>query len=443
MEIIQYGNSPTVFLATSGAPKVTGRNIPSNGGLYDTGGKNRLASFDYDYAEALDENNIVVSNSVECGYCVFSFSGKEIIPYSYDDILMCGGCIITLDAVGSIKTPHVTDTENSDSEDVNTDDETGYDGDLYDEGYFEVVTFEADVFDTSGNLLRTGNLTSSQDVSGEEEDYEYDYSGLIETDGKYLIVSDSTGRKFGVDDSYFNVIIQPAWDEIQAADTNSFIVSKNGKYGVIDIKGKIIIPAEYNIIHANIDEQQHTTYSATSAKGAFLFDSVGKKIFHSKEYGSVTFENGFIKVTGKDKKTHLLDKKGKDFIPPANHINWNPKSRLFECSDDKYTIYDPYDSFFFHSPDACYTLEGKKVSLPGVQILYPVSADRYVGVTEQSRKKMRVLYDGSGNTIAVFNSLYGNYGDKLLSASLGGKEGYVDLNGKWVWQTSQYNTLMD
>jgi hypothetical protein len=63
-----------------------------------------------------------------------------------------------------------------------------------------------------------------------------------------------SGGKHGYIDNFGNEIIPVVYDDAETVPyRNNFIVSKNGKWGVIDEENKIIIPFEYDFLRTNYE----------------------------------------------------------------------------------------------------------------------------------------------------------------------------------------------
>lgn len=116
------------------------------------------------------------------------------------------------------------------------------------------------------------------------------------------------------------------FDKIQVLDSKEMMVEDNGKSGIIDFIGTIILPLEYDSIN------YLTTYSKegiplvlTKNNKAALY--INRKFYTAFEYDSMVSFFSLIK-TEKDKKLGLLDDTGNIVLPiDYDAIEYNKKTR--------------------------------------------------------------------------------------------------------------------
>lgn len=85
--------------------------------------------------------------------------------------------------------------------------------------------------------------------------------------------------KFGLINNKGEVLIKPEFDEIQDVADERAIVKLDAKYGLVDIKNKIVIPLNYR----HIRRMKDGTYNVIDQEGMYgLFDKNGREIFPCK-----------------------------------------------------------------------------------------------------------------------------------------------------------------
>lgn len=89
------------------------------------------------------------------------------------------------------------------------------------------------------------------------------------------------------------------------------VENKDGKLGVIDKMGKVIIPFEYN--YSVFQYSDGILCCCNNAEDLWCyFDRDGKKLFETHEGGPSQFSNGFAcKYISKEDQYHFIDKEGK------------------------------------------------------------------------------------------------------------------------------------
>ena len=102
-----------------------------------------------------------------------------------------------------------------------------------------------------------------------------DLYGLIDLNGNFVLnaVYDQLIRKedfilleknklFGIANHEGTLVRTPQFDSITTTDSINFIVSRNGKYGVVDIEGRDRVPVAFDVI-----KQSGDTFLAMERQG--------------------------------------------------------------------------------------------------------------------------------------------------------------------------------
>ncbi len=160
------------------------------------------------------------------------------------------------------------------------------------------------VFMVSGNEIENRKRMHSEDRTGSQVFVEYLNQinksqlkeGLISIDGK--------------------IIIDPIYDEISGYFNNGFMrVRNNGKAGIVNEKGEIVIPIEYD----NVLDYKNGMFIAEKANKSGIIDTDNNIIIRF-EYGRIRhFENDLALIT--DKGTGYVNKEDEIVIEPQNSFN--------------------------------------------------------------------------------------------------------------------------
>ncbi len=316
-------------------------------------------------------------------------------------------------------------------------------------GTFQKLPRDVDIYDGDGKLLRSESIHYKGVRSG------------------YMEVVDKTGKKWGLLDSSFHTVVEPEWNSVWTIGDGWFaVVSTDHLWGVINSKGKSILPVKYAEIDAQAGGKDtgEAYYTALSARRtySYLYDGKGKQLLKSDRYFFLSHRNGLL--VRRDRKAphssgdaaQIVDMESGKVLACANRIVWD---------DDFYRCRDGNSKEFVCNGD------GTRIPLPGADSITPISADRFIlsnelpaGATETG------LYDAAGNALvpmgkhdiytlsvghmlvyrdgdllglmdydgkivlpAGYQVLESNPGKSLLSAQDGSVHGLIDLEGNWVW----------
>lgn len=237
-------------------------------------------------------------------------------------------------------------------------------------------------------------------------------------------------------------VIKNEYESIDFDDVNSILsLAKNGKYGVYDLYGNMILPIQYDditfagkLITAHKDGEQlifdvngniqknalYTSVSATSSNQYYItIDLNGnygvmnsdKVPLVKNEYENITYAFDKYFIVTKDEKVGLVDDSGKVILDIKYNMiqNINGTKILETITSDSTQLYNK---------DLSKILE---VSKPRILI-----KDNYIEVV--SDDDINYL-DFDGNKVEAISVLKDN---KIFAKKQNGKWGYVDYNGNVV-----------
>lgn len=183
------------------------------------------------------------------------------------------------------------------------------------------------------------------------------------------VIEDTKGIKFGLIDSFGNMVLPLLYDEIFPC-YGKLLVQKNSKWGIIDYKQKEIVPLKYdqckvdiydptiaqdkpkNIFFQTLKKEGKNTkeytydarYLVQKNKTILLssYDEIGSAGIWSPENAHKTYDNRYIYVT-KNGKRGLLNASYEEVIPPLyEFFDYHKLSQgLFRVSKDgKFGFWD-------------------------------------------------------------------------------------------------------
>ena len=174
-------------------------------------------------------------------------------------------------------------------------------------GYYEVTTglVEMDVmsgkkgiYDTAGKLILP-------------LEYSYLSSGDFEEGSK--LAHFTKNGKYGFMDRKCKIIVPAVYDMVSGFEDGLATVQKNGKTGFIDEKGTLVIPMIYGDAYSFSEG-----LAAVEKNGKWgWIDKKGKEVIPFKYDKATYFDNGVANVEMND-KLGLIDKSGRELIPCEN-----------------------------------------------------------------------------------------------------------------------------
>lgn len=131
------------------------------------------------------------------------------------------------------------------------------------------------------------------------------------------------------------------FEEIQVLDDKEMIVKDNGKSGVVDYAGTVILPLEYDAINytENYTKEDGFVLILTKNNKSALYQNL--KFYTEFIYDSMTNFHSSIKIE-KDKKYGLMNAKGKIILPiEYDSIEYNRKIKKIEAT--KNSVIENFD----------------------------------------------------------------------------------------------------
>ena len=299
------------------------------------------------------------------------------------------------------------------------------------------------------------------------------------SDNKSLVLTVKDGTKL------VNEKLQPTgdarWADLWSIGEDRYVATglNGGGPSIIDGTGKVLIPPIDGNLSQYAKDKSGEYYAVTYGNGGVgVLDGKGKPIYQSKEYESISYEDGII-VVRKGNIGRAFDLKGKNLLPGEDHVSyWMAQDGLFMAED---TDHPSAGSTF-------YTADGKKLPVTGVANLHRVAEDRYIAFlipTEKDNFTSRYgLCDGQGRWLLQpeyeqmeeiadglliagrrdkdgllhcgligtdgqevlpmkYDSLMNLYDGDLIKARRSTRYGLIDHGGNWVWSASDYSSLVD
>jgi len=229
-------------------------------------------------------------------------------------------------------------------------------------------------------------------------------SALVTSDGnqeyeKEVLKFEKDGR-YGLIDFSGNVVVEPEYESILSLKVNpgKLLVKKDGDFGVVDSKGNLVIPTEYNNISGDNYSTEEDGYTKT---GYIVKKKTDEGIFA-----------GYISAKGK-----MLLKPEYEMVQRISNYEDKDNIYLIEMKDGKKGVYknkkqiieNNYQTITYSSSsniiiakttknNEFYKLDGRKI-LNKKYENYTL-AGKYILVEEKDSKQ---LYDTNGNYISNFS----------------------------------------
>jgi hypothetical protein len=128
-----------------------------------------------------------------------------------------------------------------------------------------------------------------------------------------LLIPYREGNRWGYTDANKKVVVPPQYDAIDPFIENLAVVEKNGVFGVIDKRGREIIPPKFK----SVSRSACGVFTIQTQEGFVLVNNNGKRVTNKVYPGafSYTCSEGRIPVM-ENGKIGFIDKTGKQVIPP-------------------------------------------------------------------------------------------------------------------------------
>lgn len=163
-----------------------------------------------------------------------------------------------------------------------------------------------------GLIGENGKWIQTPVLEGEEKsDYPLYGWSFGSFNGEYLIISHD--GKYGVINRNGDIVVNLKYELLEQLDNpNYFRFSMNGKFGVVDATGRIIVPAKYDYIGRMSEDmivaKQGRAYGSFDAEGVLV---VPFEFLEIKE-----FVGGMARILGTNNLYGFVDKKGHILVQP-------------------------------------------------------------------------------------------------------------------------------
>ena len=167
----------------------------------------------------------------------------------------------------------------------------------------------------------------------------------------YFIFEDKNGKN-GLLDIEGNVLISPQYESmapyynISSGTTDYLVVQHNSLYGVISLSNEVITPLKYKS-YSNIYIRDHITLE--DEEGYMLYSLKDNSIFHSLHFDHIRESSGPYALIKKEGKAAFLNKVTLELVFPFKYedISESTEDSLFTVSlNGKYGLVDKTDKVF-------------------------------------------------------------------------------------------------
>lgn len=265
------------------------------------------------------------------------------------------------------------------------------------------------------------------------------YGWLVESEDRKIILDNKLQMVANLD-------YESVWDFDDNDNTTQVIKTKGGKRGLIDTKGNLIVPFEYDVIYSFKDG---LAMFEQDKKYGFL-NRQGKIIIPAKYDHAFDFDNG-LAVVELNEKRGLIDKTGKEILPIsytqirvlsnelilARNNNW-----IFFDHTGKAVIPTEYEVANSFSEELAFVEAGNKsgfINKKGDFVInLPKGYSAYGGFKNGlavivSEKYKKGVIDKSGNTVIPFDyDEISEFEDGIAKVKKNGKYGYIDKSNKII-----------
>lgn len=193
----------------------------------------------------------------------------------------------------------------------------------------EIIPIEYNYIMISGNKINAQKEEKLYifDIQGKQEETSDNLTILSTENENYSIIMDENDR-FGVIDKDGNTIIESQYQYIEYYFENYFIVTKDGKTGIIDSNNNQKVDFKYDTIQV-IENTKVLQAIISSSDTIELYNTKIEKISSTKS-GNISVENDYIKVLS-EKERNYFDKNGN----VLNNTAIFTESSLFAFSKDE------------------------------------------------------------------------------------------------------------
>jgi len=240
------------------------------------------------------------------------------------------------------------------------------------------------------------------------------------------------GDKFGYMDVTGKIIIPAAYSyentnykSMPTFKNGTASVRKDGKAGIIDKKGTVLIPFEYEtLINYSNSKNYAVATKKEGSKTLYGLVSLQNKIIIPLEYETVILDSNLV-VVKKNSKFGLMDLTGKTLLPAEyTELTSYAKDRVLRAEKDgKYGYIDPAGKWLFEKIKSVYTLYGCWNGLISCRV-----SGKYGYLDLKGEEVITTKYDYAD----PFYGEFAKVGKKSPASSSITLYGYVDKKGNEV-----------
>lgn len=202
-----------------------------------------------------------------------------------------------------------------------------------------ICTYDVD-YDANTYKTKVINSNGSEIISGYElvePIYNYDKNNNVLFEDNVLLAKKD--GKYGMVDYAGNVLLNCEYEKIEALQgiENSFIITKDGKVGLADNKGKVIIKEEYKKIIALGDNYQNGYIVVNNDNKYGVIDFTGNQILENK-YKDIKNVYGNEMYVVKNTKYAVVNKEGKTLVDGFDDVKAINAESIIIKKDGKYGV---------------------------------------------------------------------------------------------------------
>ena len=175
------------------------------------------------------------------------------------------------------------------------------------------VDYEKNTYNTKVLNEKNEEIVTGYDTVEAIENYDENNNLWYETN----LLKVSKNGKYGITDFSGRVIVECQYDSIEALKgiKNVILSKKNGKYGIIDHVGTVIIENEYTSIKP-ISDRYEDGYIVKDQKGKYGVINYTKSVALENKYDDIKqkYEKGKYYIVKENGKWKIIDSEGKDYL---------------------------------------------------------------------------------------------------------------------------------
>ena len=228
------------------------------------------------------------------------------------------------------------------------------------------------------------------------------------------VLIDSTHSGFSFIDPLGNVLFPPVYENVQPFTYGLAEVMLNQRWGIMDRKGQMVLPAEYEQMTTFFD----SLFFAGNLDGMALFDMNMKPLTPFVYTWTGGMQDGRIPVQHQNGKYGFLDRQGREVIPCIyDEISLFGSGRAMVGLNNRYGIVDTTGRLVLPIEYESTTPKGER---------YVYRDDR--ALVEKGGKMGYVDLDGNLVIPLYFEEAY-QFSEGLASVRFNGMWGYIDTKG--------------